>query len=418
MASVGDDASVIVWNAEADALGEIVQTLFGRGDALFTAAYSPDGRYLITGGADGVGVVWDLQTGEMDFRLYGHNDRIYGVTFGPNGTRMFSVSLDGSIRAYLLSFEDLVALASKRLTRNFTEEECLAFLNDSCAEEAALPVVTQPDTSQLEPPPAAPGFIDSQMDDETSAASAAARTIGGGDDYFHNLYERPFTAVTMEEYYPDVDIRRAELSITADWVFVNIELVGTQNASRLLGNYGLELDLNADGRGDYLISAIAPSTEWTFDSVRAWTDGDADVGNGVALESDPPQVGNGYETLVFDQGKGEKPDLAWARINPDDPKEVQIAFKFDLLGRRDPVFMWTAWASRDLFKPTWFDYNDHFTLSQAGSPDKADIANYPINAIAALDNTCRGWIGFEPTGFEVGICPVPGVSPDANQFPP
>ncbi|MEW6029055.1 MAG: hypothetical protein AB1554_06170 [Chloroflexota bacterium] len=419
MASVSDDATVIIWNMQADALGEIVQTLSGRGDALFTTAFSPDGRYLITGGADGVGVVWDLQTAEADFRLYGHDDRIYGATFSPNGTRMFTVGLDGSIRAYLLSFEDLVALASKRLTRNFTEEECLAFLNDSCPEEAALPVVTQPDTSQLERPPAAPGFIDSQMDDETSAASAAARTVGGGDDYFRNLYERPFTAVTMEEYYPDVDIRRAELAITADWVFVNIELVGAQNASRLLGNYGLELDLNADGRGDYLIYTAAPSTEWAFDSVRAWTDGDTDVGNGAALESDPPQVGNGYETLVFDQGKGEKPDLAWARINPDDPKEVQIAFKFDLLGRRDPVFMWTAWASRDLFKPAWFDYNDHFTQSQAGSPDKSDIANYPINAIAALDNTCRGWIGFEPTGFEVGICPVGGgASQDANQFPP
>lgn len=406
MASVSDDASVILWNTQVDALGEIVQTLSGRGDALFAAAYSPDGRYLITGGADGVGVVWDLQSGEINFRLYGHSDRIYGVTFSPDGTRIFSVSLDGSIRAYLLSFEDLVALASKRLTRNFTEEECLAFLNDSCPDEAALPVVTQPDKSQLELPPAAPAFVDSQVEDATSAATAETRTISGGDDYNKNLYERPFTTGTMEQYHPDIDIRRAALTISPDWVFVNIEVVGAQNASRLLGNYGLELDLNGDGRGDYLISASAPSSDWSFTGVRAWTDGDSDVGNGVALESDPPQIGNGYETLVFDQGKGEKPDLAWARLNPDNPNEVQIAFKFDLLGRRDPVFMWTAWASRDLFKPSWFDYNDHFSLSQAGSPDQSDIANYPIKAIAALDNTCRGWIGFEPTGFEAGICPL------------
>ncbi len=414
MASVSDDGSVIIWNTERDALGEVDHVLYGRGDALFTAAYSPDGRYLMTGGADGVGVVWDLQTAEADFRLYGHNDRIYGVTFSPNGTRMFSVSLDGSIRAYLLSFEDLVALASKRLTRNFTEEECLAFLNDSCAEEAALPVVTQPDTSQLEQPPAAPGFIDSQMDDETSTVTAPQRTVTAGDDYFSNLYERPFTAATMGEYYPDVDIRRAGLSLTADWVFVNIELVGAQNVSRLLGNYGLELDLNADGRGDYLIFTVAPSAQWSFSGVRVWTDSNNDVGNGAVGESDPPQVGDGYDTLIFDQGKGEKPDLVWARIDPANPNVVQIAFQFDLLGRRDPVFMWTAWASRDLFKPAWFDYNDHFTLPQAGSPDKTDIANYPINAIAALDNTCRGWIGFEPTGFEVGICPVTG---DASQNP-
>lgn len=406
MASVSDDSLVILWNTEADALGEVVQNLLGRGDALFAAAYSPDGRYLVTGGADGVGVVWDLQTSEMDFRLYGHSDRIYGITFSPDGTRVFSVSLDGSIRAYLLSFEDLVALASKRLTRNFTEEECLAFLNDSCPEEAALPVVTQPDTSRLATPPAAPAFVDSRVEDVTSAATAGARTISGGDDYSKNLYERPFAAGTMEQYHPDIDIRRANLSISPDWVFVNIEVVGAQNASRLLGNYGIELDLNGDGRGDYLISASAPSSDWSFSGVRAWTDGNNDVGNGAALESDPPQIGDGYDTLIFDQGKGGQADLAWARLNPDHPNEVQIAFQFDLLGRRDPVFMWTAWASRDLFKPSWFDYNDHFTLPQAGSPDKSDIANYPIKAIAALDNTCRGWVGFEPTGAELGICPL------------
>ena len=65
----------------------------------------------------------------------------------------------------------------------------------------------------------------------------------------------------------------------------------------------------------------------TFRSVL-YQDANGDVGGKKPVVSEaPPQSGDGYETLVFDQGQGSDPDAAWARVDPNDPSSVQIAFK-------------------------------------------------------------------------------------------
>jgi hypothetical protein len=68
------------------------------------------------------------------------------------------------------------------------------------------------------------------------------------------------------------------------------------------------------------------------------------------------------------------------------------------------------------FHADWFDYNDHFSQAQAGSP-LGGSANYPLKAFFEVDNTCRWVVGFTPTGNEPGICPVAQPTPTFTLMP-
>lgn len=423
LASAGDDGQIFLWDMRSDPLGAKRGPLVDRGDTLFGLAFSPDRKYLLSGGADGIASLWDLETDTVSKRLYGNQDRIYGVAFSPDGSRMYTAGADSTVRAYLFDFQQLVALAQKRVTRQFTAEECQQFLNEACPAESDVPA---PEASVVAPksPSDPPAYLDSQITDETSEATAAEARAPGGDNFNRNLYERPFNASTMGIYYPDIDIQAATLTQTNDWVYVTIRVVGQRLDSDFLGSYAVEFDLNGDGRGDTLVNAFVPGSQWSTAGVRVWKDANRDVGNGVPVESDPPQIGNGYETLVFDQGNGEAPDLAWARLLPQESnllqfnlpqtRDIQIAIRPSVI-ENDTYYLWNVWASRDLLKPAWFDYNDHFTFKQAGSPLKELVEYYPIQSLYALDNTCRQSVGFTLTGYELGGCkPPPGPASETE----
>jgi hypothetical protein len=248
----------------------------------------------------------------------------------------------------------------------------------------------------------------SAVSDSNSSTTASAHRANGGENFNINLFERPFTSTSMD-YLPDLDIIGARLTRDTTWVYLNIALEGQNPAGGLLGDYGAEFDLNLDGRGDLLLMAKKPGATWSTDGVRVWTPSKNDVGGARPILSDPPSNTSGYDTLVFDQGVGSDPDAAWARVSPTDPNSVQLAIKNTLI-KNAGTFMWGAWAMDDsMLHPDWFDYNDHFTLAQAGSPLIEDTTNYPLKALAEVDNTCRWAVGFVPTGNEPGICPVPAT---------
>jgi len=249
--------------------------------------------------------------------------------------------------------------------------------------------------------------VESDITDRDSSAFATQHRANGGENYTLNLYERPFNANTMDTYFPDLDITHTRLSRDSNWVYVIIHLTGQNQSGGLQEIYGVELDLNVDGRGDVLVMAANPGAKWSTEGVRAWTDNNHDVGSSHPIQSDAPTSGDGYETLVFDNGSGTDPDAAWARVSPTDQNSVQIAFKRSLI-TDDDHFTWGAWAiSASMFNQAWFDYNDHFTAAEAGSPLIEQTQYYPIKAFAEVDNTCRWAVGFTPIGNEPGICPVP-----------
>jgi hypothetical protein len=276
------------------------------------------------------------------------------------------------------------------------------------AAPVSTATVTNTPIAHVSTPGEPPSAALSALTDSNSSSTAALNRANGGDNYSANLYERPFSSTAMK-YFPDLDITSTKLMRDATWIYINISLAGQNLAGGLLGDYGAELDLNMDGRGDLLVMAVKPGSAWSTDGLHVWADSNNDVGGAHPIFSDPPSNTNGYDTVVFNQGVGADPDTAWARISPSDSNSVQIAFKSSLI-KDAGSFMWGAWAMDDsMLHPDWFDYNDHFTLAQAGSPLIEDTTNYPLKALAKVDNTCRWAVGFIPTGNEPGICPVPAT---------
>jgi hypothetical protein len=280
--------------------------------------------------------------------------------------------------------------------------------NPATATPASTETATNTPIVHVITPGEPPAASLSALTDANSSALASQHRANGGDNFSANLFERPFTSNSMD-YIPDLDITGAKLSSDATWIYVTISLTGQNSVGGLPGDYGVELDLNVDGRGDVLVMAAKPAAAWSTDGVQVWTDSNKDVGGAHPILSDPPSNTDGYDKLVFDQGAGSDPDTAWARISPSDSNSVQIAFKNSLINNSG-TFMWGAWAmDKSMLNPAWFDYNDHFTLAQAGSPLVEDTTNYPLKALAQVDNTCRWVVGFTPTGNEPGICPVPAT---------
>ena len=83
-------------------------------------------------------------------------------------------------------------------------------------------------------------------------------------------------------------------------------------------DYGVEVDLNDDGFGDYLIWARPPYTaQWDTSTVQVLKDSNHDtaawLNSSVAASS-----GNGYDAVVFDGSSNTSadPDLAWVRMPP------------------------------------------------------------------------------------------------------
>lgn len=222
------------------------------------------------------------------------------------------------------------------------------------------------------------------------------------DLFLNNIYERPYTREVMD-YLGHLDIKRVELQVGGKWVYAIFFLEGEPPVGST-ATYAIEIDKDEDERGDWLIvGVVPPSSEWTTDGVRVYQDSNEDVGGLTPMLSDEPvEDDDGYDDLVFDQGYGEDPDAAWIRRDPDNPTRVQLAFKYDIINR-DKRFYWGGVAEEGENLPAWFDFNDHLTLEDAGSPFKKSIY-YPVQGLSAVDSTCRYTYGFDPPGGYAGLC--------------
>src|SRR5438105_565359 len=70
-------------------------TLTGHTDSVWSVAFSPDGKRIVSGGRDQTVKVWDAQTGTETLSLKGHTDWVNSVAFSPDGKRIASGSGGG-----------------------------------------------------------------------------------------------------------------------------------------------------------------------------------------------------------------------------------------------------------------------------------------------------------------------------------
>jgi hypothetical protein len=287
-----------------------------------------------------------------------------------------------------------------------------------------LPPVTLPQpaaststpVSHLQSPPLAAGS-GAVFYDVDSAGTAAEKRAPYGDAYDLNLLERPFSQDMT--YLSNLDIRTFRLTQDGTWYFVSIKTIGSDPNALPETRYAVELDVNKDGFGDFIIVAQPPyTTDWTTQNVRVFADKNHNTSGLSPRKSDAPFDADGYETLIFDgaQGVGDDPDLAWVRLANNAEATIQFAFKKSWAG---PVFMFGVLADAGLKDVSKLDYVDRFTEEQAGSPVRSN-PNYPLKALYAVDNTCRQAVGFVPSGYEPMLCPkiVPPTQSISQTEPP
>ncbi len=88
------DYPVLVWDV---ATGQEIARLRGHRQAVWSVAFSPDGRRLASGSGDHTVKVWDLATGYETLTLRGHKDTVLSVAFSPDGRRLASGGADQAV---------------------------------------------------------------------------------------------------------------------------------------------------------------------------------------------------------------------------------------------------------------------------------------------------------------------------------
>jgi hypothetical protein len=257
-------------------------------------------------------------------------------------------------------------------------------------------------------PPGASGTTRYITDPESKDYAPQQRAYPGADVFAGNRYERPFTSEAMD-YLADVDLTRVEMKIAAPWVYVTFFPSGTRAEGIGQTVYGAEFDTDKDGRGEYLVWGVSPGgADWTVVGVEVWKDTNNDEGGSTPQASDPPNPNaDGYDERLFADGQGADPDLAWIR-QIEGGSKVQLAFKYSVLNNASQ-FLWNGLADAGIRNPAWFDYNDHFTSAEAGSPNTVEGDRYPLKGLWGVDNTCRDAYGFTPAGTEPGLCLYTGT---------
>ncbi len=100
----GADNSVRLYDVSA---GREIRSFTGARYAVYSAAFSPDGKSIAAGGM-GIGEqrvirLWDAGSSDVRTELAGHNDDVYRVQFNSSGERLLSIGYSGDFRIWDIS---------------------------------------------------------------------------------------------------------------------------------------------------------------------------------------------------------------------------------------------------------------------------------------------------------------------------
>jgi WD40 repeat protein len=93
IATGGDDKLVKVWDADAN----LLQTMTGHADKVYSVKFTPDGNYVVSASKDKTLKVWDVNTGTLVRTLTGHTKGLRYVDISDDGKMIVSCDEDGKI---------------------------------------------------------------------------------------------------------------------------------------------------------------------------------------------------------------------------------------------------------------------------------------------------------------------------------
>jgi WD40 repeat protein len=86
LATVSESKLPLLWDLTGKKPKKI--SLRGHGDKAKCADFSPDGRWLATGGIDGLVILWDVATGQERSRMDWQLEEVHSLRFAPDGMTM------------------------------------------------------------------------------------------------------------------------------------------------------------------------------------------------------------------------------------------------------------------------------------------------------------------------------------------
>ncbi|WP_420125815.1 hypothetical protein [Longimicrobium sp.] len=97
VATGGDGGTVVLFDVAVPARGRVL----AAGDArVFHVAFSPDGSRLVTASRDAAVRVWNVRTGAMELELFGHEAGVLRAFFSPDGALVVSIGLADGVRVW------------------------------------------------------------------------------------------------------------------------------------------------------------------------------------------------------------------------------------------------------------------------------------------------------------------------------
>lgn len=95
--SGGLDNTLRLWDLKSE---REIRRFNGHTDGVRTAVFSPDGRLALSGGRDKTLRLWDVNTGKEVRRFTGHSDAVLCAAFSPDGKLALSSSADKALRLW------------------------------------------------------------------------------------------------------------------------------------------------------------------------------------------------------------------------------------------------------------------------------------------------------------------------------
>jgi WD40 repeat protein len=93
----GGDRTARLWNVDT---GKEIRVFRGHDDGIISAAFSSDGRRVVTASMDKTARLWDVDTG-TEIRVFrGHSSHVSTATVSPDGSRLVTASWDGTVRLW------------------------------------------------------------------------------------------------------------------------------------------------------------------------------------------------------------------------------------------------------------------------------------------------------------------------------
>jgi WD40 repeat protein len=136
------DGTARLWDLTAADPAINSQVLRGHEESVRVLAISPDGHWLGTGSDDGGVRLWDLTAPDPAASariLRGHTNDIAALAFSPDGHWLATGSLDETVRVWDLRLPELIDLACRAVGRNLAWVEWEQYLGADTPYAATCP---------------------------------------------------------------------------------------------------------------------------------------------------------------------------------------------------------------------------------------------------------------------------------------